>query len=55
MSVYTQSWRDEEKAFFLRINNKGYSHEYLERVRAAKAAERGALERKILLKEVTEK
>lgn len=34
---------------------RGYSLEELERVRAAKAAERGAFERKILLKEVTEK
>ena len=34
---------------------RGYSLAELERVRAAKAAERGAFERKILLKEVTEK
>ena len=34
---------------------RGYSLEELERVRAAKASERGAFERKILLKEVTEK
>lgn len=51
---------DEELADLVEViyaaaKARGYSLEELERVRAAKAAERGAFERKILLKEVTEK
>ena len=46
---------DLAEVIYAAAKARGYSLEELERVRAAKVAERGAFERKILLKEVTEK
>ena len=59
LSEYHQDQNIEELADLLEVIRaaavaRGYSLEDLERVRAEKAAKRGAFEKKILLKEVNE-